>query len=309
MNWPRPDPHRFRRLPGHVARQAAHDRRERRHLPLASRRRALMHLTPERSIEIQRLLGADIAMAFDECTPFPATEDEARASMELSMRWAERSKAAFGPRPGHALFGIVQGGVYPALRLALGRARSARSASTAMRWAGSRSARDRRRCSRCWTRPCRRCRRTRRAISWASASPRTSWARSRAASTCSIACCRPARAAPPRPSPAAARSICAMRGTCDDPRPLDAGCACAAPAAIFSRAYLHHLVRADEILGSMLLTEHNLRYYQDLMAGLRAAIAAGTLADFAQRLRRGAGQGRYRAALRDAHGRAPTTDP
>src|SRR4029077_12693887 len=75
-----------------------------------------MTLTPERSIEIQRLLGADITMAFDECTPFPATEDEARRSMELSMRWAARSKDAFTARDGAGLFGIVQGGVYPTLR-------------------------------------------------------------------------------------------------------------------------------------------------------------------------------------------------
>ncbi len=74
------------------------------------------HLTPERSIEIQRLLGADIAMAFDECTKFPATPEEAGASMELSMRWAARSKAAFAAAPGRALFGIVQGGVYAELR-------------------------------------------------------------------------------------------------------------------------------------------------------------------------------------------------
>jgi len=73
-------------------------------------------LTPERSIEIQRLLGSDITMVFDECTPFPATEAVAAESMQLSMRWAQRSKAAFKERPGYGLFGIVQGGVYPDLR-------------------------------------------------------------------------------------------------------------------------------------------------------------------------------------------------
>src|SRR5579862_402413 len=75
-----------------------------------------MEISPERSVEIQRLLGADIAMAFDECTPFPATEDEARKSMALSMRWAGRSKASFQDREGAGLFGIVQGSVFPALR-------------------------------------------------------------------------------------------------------------------------------------------------------------------------------------------------
>src|SRR3954463_13679498 len=73
-------------------------------------------LTPERSVEIQRLLGADITMAFDECTPFPAEREAVEASMELSMRWAERSRSAFVPRPGHGIFGIVQGGVHADLR-------------------------------------------------------------------------------------------------------------------------------------------------------------------------------------------------
>src|SRR6266851_910261 len=73
-------------------------------------------LTPERSIEIQHLLGADITMALDECTPFPAERDQVEASMELTLRWAERSRAAFVARPGHGIFGIVQGGVHPDLR-------------------------------------------------------------------------------------------------------------------------------------------------------------------------------------------------
>ena len=77
-----------------------------------------MELTPERAIEVQCLLGADIQMVLDECTPFPATRDEAKSSLDLSLRWAERSKAAFAKRaaPGQALFGIVQGSVYPDLR-------------------------------------------------------------------------------------------------------------------------------------------------------------------------------------------------
>ena len=74
------------------------------------------HLSPERSIEIQHLLDADITMAFDECTPYPATEEVAAASMRLSMRWADRCRAAFVQRPGYALFGIVQGGMYGDLR-------------------------------------------------------------------------------------------------------------------------------------------------------------------------------------------------
>src|SRR5581483_10751029 len=73
-------------------------------------------LTPERSVEIQRLLGADITMAFDECTPFPAEQPQVEASMALTLRWAERSRAAFERRPGHGIFGIVQGGVHDDLR-------------------------------------------------------------------------------------------------------------------------------------------------------------------------------------------------
>ncbi|MDP6876214.1 MAG: tRNA-guanine transglycosylase, partial [Alphaproteobacteria bacterium] len=75
-----------------------------------------MFLGPERSIEVQHLLDADITMAFDECTPYPATEEAAAESMRLSMRWAERCRAAFVERPGYALFGIVQGGMYGDLR-------------------------------------------------------------------------------------------------------------------------------------------------------------------------------------------------
>ncbi len=79
---------------------------------------ATIHLTPERAIEVQCLLGADIQMVLDECTPFPATREEAKRSLDLSMRWAERSKAAFArlSAPGQALFGIVQGSTYPDLR-------------------------------------------------------------------------------------------------------------------------------------------------------------------------------------------------
>src|SRR5580693_3562148 len=78
---------------------------------------SLHELTPERSVAIQHLLGADITMSFDECTPYPASREAVESSMELSMRWAERSRRAFVDRPGHGIFGIVQGGVHPDLRL------------------------------------------------------------------------------------------------------------------------------------------------------------------------------------------------
>ena len=238
-----------------------------------------MALSPERSIEIQRLLGADIAMALDECTPFPATADEARQSMELSMRWAARSKAAFADRDGAGLFGIVQGSVYPALRhqsaaalteigfdgyavggLAVGEGQDAMFAvldATVPALPGNR--------------------------------PRYLMGVGKPADIVGAVmrgidmfdCVIPTRSG--RTAQAFTRRgqvnlRNARHG--DDPRPLDEGCACAA-CTRYSRAYLHHLVRAGEILGPMLLTEHNLRYYGDLMRDLRGAIERQALADFA----------------------------
>jgi queuine tRNA-ribosyltransferase len=243
-----------------------------------------LHLSPERSIEIQRLLGSDIAMAFDECTPFPATEAEAETSMELSMRWAARSRAAFRQDAGGALFGIVQGGVYPALRrrsserlqaigfdgyavggLAVGEGQETMFAVLDE------------------TVPC-----------LPQEAPRYLMGVGKPEDIVGAVlrgidlfdCVIPTRSA--RTAQAFTRHGTvnlrnARHG--DDPRPLDEACACAACRG-FSRAYLHHLVRAGEILGSMLLTEHNLRYYQDLMAGLRAAIAGGTLAEHVRDLGR-----------------------
>ncbi|HYM03833.1 MAG TPA: tRNA guanosine(34) transglycosylase Tgt [Stellaceae bacterium] len=240
---------------------------------------AKYELSPERSIEIQHLLGADITMAFDECTPFPATEEAARTSMELSMRWAARSKAAFRPRAGHALFGIVQGGVYPALR---------RQSAAALRDIGFDGyavgglavgegqetmfavldetvpalPEDRPRYLMGVGKPDDLVGAVRRGIDL-------------------FDCVLPTRSG--RTAQAFTR-----RGTVNlrnarhaaDPRPLDADCACAT-CTQYSRAYLHHLVRAGEILASMLLTAHNLRYYQDLMRNLREGIEAGTVDEFA----------------------------
>ena len=149
---------------------------------------APVFLSPEESMRIQRALGSDIAMSFDECTPYPATEAEARASMELSMRWALRGfREYYGSEPPGTLFGIVQGGVHANLRARLaGRARGDRICGARHRRPRGRRDRGgtRRRCSRSW---CRRCRRTSRATSWASAGRRTSSRRCGAASTCSIA--------------------------------------------------------------------------------------------------------------------------
>jgi queuine tRNA-ribosyltransferase len=235
-------------------------------------------LTPERSIEIQHLLGADITMALDECTPFPATEAEASRSMALSMRWAERSRAAFRRRPGYGIFGIVQGSVYPDLRqrsaeilgaigfdgYAIGGLAVGEGQEMMFRVLGDTVPalpEDRPRYLMGVGKPADIVGAVERGIDLfdcvlPTRSGRTAQAFTRAG-TLNL---RNARHA-------------------DDPRPLDPECGCPA-CADHSRAYLHHLCRCREILGSMLLTWHNLQYYGDLMAGLRQAIATARLADF-----------------------------
>jgi queuine tRNA-ribosyltransferase len=236
-------------------------------------------LTPERSVEVQHLLGADITMAFDECTPFPAERPQVEASMELTLRWAERSRAAFVARPGHGIFGIVQGGVHPDLReraarrlvaigfdgyavggLAIGEGQPTMFAMVAATVPFLPTERPRYLMG--VGKPADLVGAVRRGIDLfdcvlPTRSGRTgqAWTRAGALNL------RNARHA-------------------DDPAPLDTLCRCPACTG-FSRAYLHHLTKAGEILGSMLLTQHNLTYYADLMAELRAAIAAGRLDEFA----------------------------
>jgi queuine tRNA-ribosyltransferase len=233
-------------------------------------------LTPERSIEIQRLLGADITMAFDECTPFPAAPEDAERSMELSMRWAARSKAAYRPREGHALFGIVQGSIYPELRHRSAAAlRAIGFGGYAVGGLAVGEGQQRMFAVLDETVP-----------ALPEDSPRYLMGVGKPDDLVGAVlrgvdlfdCVLPTRSG--RTAQAFTR-----RGTVNlrnarhaaDPRPLDADCSCPACAG-YSRAYLHHLVRAGEILAAMLLTAHNLRYYQDLMRRLRTAIAAGTLA-------------------------------
>ena len=236
-------------------------------------------LTPERSIEIQRLLDADITMAFDECTPFPATHDEAAASMRLSMRWAERSRAAFAERRGYGLFGIVQGSVYPDLRaesaerlarigfdgyavggLAVGEGQEAMFAVLD------------------GTVPLLPVRRPRYLMGVGKPDDIVGAVRRGIDMFDCVIPTRSGRTAQAwtRRGPVNIRNA----RHADDPRPLDAACACPACRG-YSRAYLHHLTKAEEILGTMLLTWHNLTYYQDLMRDLRAAIEAGRLEDHA----------------------------
>jgi queuine tRNA-ribosyltransferase len=236
-------------------------------------------LTPERSVEIQRLLGADITMAFDECTAYPAEPAAVEASMELTLRWAERSRAAFVSREGHGIFGIVQGGVHPDLRrrcaerlikigfdayaiggLAIGEGQATTFAMVEATVPFLPE--DRPRYLMGVGKPADLVGAVRRGIDLfdcvlPTRSGRTgqAWTRAGALNL------RNARHA-------------------GDPAPLDPECRCPACTG-FSRAYLHHLTKTGEILGSMLLTQHNLTYYADLMADLRAAISAGRLGEFA----------------------------
>jgi queuine tRNA-ribosyltransferase len=235
-------------------------------------------LTPESSIAIQHQLGADITMSFDECTPFPATHEQADASMRLSMRWAERGRMAFAVRPGHGLFGIVQGSTYPDLRLesaarltaigfdgyavgglAVGEGQEAMFATLDITVPALPA--DRPRYLMGVGRPADIVGAVRRGIDL-------------------FDCVMPTRAG--RTAQAFTwRGELNLRNARhrDDPRPLSEGCGCPACTG-HSRAYLHHLIRSEEILGAMLLTWHNLHFYQDVMRGLRDAIRTGVLEDW-----------------------------
>ena len=240
---------------------------------------SLYELTPERSIEIQRLLGADITMALDECTPYPSPYEAVESSMELSMRWAERSRRAFVERPGHGIFGIVQGGVHPELRLrsaervigigfdgyAVGGLAIGEGQETTFAVLDATVPAlppDRPRYLMGVGKPADLVGAVARGIDM-------------------FDCVVPTRSG--RTAQAFTRQgVINLRNArhADDPAPLDPECRCPACTG-YSRAYLHHLSRTGEILGAMLLTAHNLQYYADLMAGMRRAIETGTLAAFA----------------------------
>ncbi len=228
-------------------------------------------LTPERSIEIQGLLGSDIQMALDECTPFPATHDQARTSMELSMRWALRSREAFGAQEGHALFGIVQGSTYEDLRsrsvgalikigfdgyavggLAVGEGQA--KMFDVLDIACPLLPNDKPRYLMGVGKPLDIVGAVRRGIDM-------------------FDCVVPTRSG--RHGQAFTKygpiNLTNARYA-EDLRPLDAASTCPASTE-YSRAYLHHLFKAKEYLGPMLLTWHNLHFYQEMMACMRAAIA------------------------------------
>ncbi len=230
-------------------------------------------LTPERSMEIQRLLGSDIVMCFDECPALPASDEEVARAMRLSMRWAERSRAAFGDRPGHALFGIMQGGVTRALReesaealkaigfdgyaiggLAVGEGQA--TMFGVLDYATGFLPTDRPRYLMGVGKPDDIVGAVKRGVDM-------------------MDCVLPSRSG--RTGQVFTRhgqlNIKNARHQ-DDPRPLDEECTCPA-CRNYSRAYLHHVFRSQEIISSMLLTWHNLHYYQQIMDGMRQAIAEG----------------------------------
>ncbi|MBM3541804.1 MAG: tRNA guanosine(34) transglycosylase Tgt [Alphaproteobacteria bacterium] len=235
-------------------------------------------LTPERAVALQRELDATITMVLDECTTWPVEEAEAAASMRRSMRWAERSKAAFAARPGYGLFGIVQGSVWRDLReesaaaltrigfegYAVGGLAVGEGTARMVAAAGYATAclpADRPRYFMGIGRP-------------------EDIVAAVALGADMFDCVVPTRSG--RTGQAFTR-----RGTVnmrnarhrDDPRPIDADCACPA-CRTYGRAYIHHLVRSEEILGLTLLSLHNVHYYQDLMRDIRVAIEADRYDDF-----------------------------
>jgi len=236
-------------------------------------------LTPERSVAIQHLLGADVTMALDECTLHPSSQEAVESATELTLRWAERSRRAFVERPGHGVFGIVQGGVDPDLRLratarlieigfdgyavgglAVGEGRA--TMFSVLDATVPALPEDRPRYLMGVGKPADLVGAVLRGIDM-------------------FDCVLPTRSG--RTAQAFTRQgTVNLRNArhAEDPMPLDPECSCPACSG-YSRAYLHHLCRSGEILASMLLTAHNLRYYADLMAALRAAIETGSLAEFA----------------------------
>ncbi|TCS61774.1 tRNA guanosine(34) transglycosylase Tgt [Varunaivibrio sulfuroxidans] len=246
-------------------------------------------LTPERSMEIQHQLGSDITMCFDECPPYPSEKADVARATQLSMRWAARSRAAFVNRPGYGLFGINQGGVHEDLReqsaqalkeigfdgyaiggLAVGEGRALMFSTLDFT-----------------------------TLMLPTDKPRYLMGVGKpedlvgavARGVDMFDCVLPTRSgrtaqAFTRRGPVNLKN--ARHG--DDPRPLDDHCSCPT-CRNYSRAYLNHVVKAGEIIAAMLLTWHNLQYYQDLMADIRRAIESGTFAAFEADFQSQYGQG------------------
>ncbi|MCK0170655.1 tRNA guanosine(34) transglycosylase Tgt [Aliiroseovarius sp. S1123] len=230
-------------------------------------------LTPERSMEIQKLLGSDIVMCFDECPALPADRKRIAESMRLSMRWAQRSRDAFGDRPGYALFGIMQGGLEADLReesakalrdiefdgyaiggLAVGEGQEAMF--DCLDYAPGYLPEDKPRYLMGVGKPDDIVGAVKRGVDM-------------------MDCVLPSRSG--RTGQVWTRmgvlNIKNARHQ-DDPRPIDENCTCPA-CAKYSRAYLHHVFRSNEMISGMLLTWHNLHYFQEIMQGMRDAISEG----------------------------------
>jgi queuine tRNA-ribosyltransferase len=243
---------------------------------------AMVELSPERAVEIQSLLGADIAMQLDECIKLPAPAAEIKRAMELSLRWAERSKRAFEQQgrahDGYALFGIVQGGDDPQLRresartlidigfqgYAIGGLAVGESAEVMRQMIHE-------------TAPALPADRPRYLMGVGTPEDILEAV---ARGIDMFDCVLPTRngrhgVAFTRHGPITLKNA----RHADDPRPLDEASSCAA-ARDYSRAYLHHLVKSGELLGGSLLSTINLAYYQELLAGMRTAIAAARFAEF-----------------------------
>jgi queuine tRNA-ribosyltransferase len=242
-------------------------------------------LTPEIAMDIQHKLDATITMALDECTPFPATHDQAATSMDLSMRWASRSRAAFVARDGYALFGIVQGGIYQDLRAQSAAAlRDVGFEGYAIGGLAVGEGQDSMFATLAFTVPLLPAGQPRYLMGVGTPDDLLG-AVQRGVDM--FDCVMPTRAG--RTGRAyTSRGVLNLRNACHaaDPGPIDPDCACPA-CTRHSRAYLHHLFRASEMLGPMLLTWHNLTYYQALMRGMRAAILQGRLAAHAGAVRAG----------------------
>ena len=239
---------------------------------------ALHHMSPERSIEIQGLLDSDIQMQLDECVALPASPKEIERAMEMSLRWAERCKVAFGDQPGKAMFGIVQGGDIPHLRVrsaqalaelnlkgyAIGGLAVGEPQEVMLDMIDT-------------TIPHMPFEKPRYLMGVGTPDDML---KSVARGVDMFDCVMPTRSG--RHGLAfTRRGRINLRNArhAEDMRPLDEESNCPA-ARDYSRAYLHHLIRANESLGGMLLTWNNLSYYQDLMAGIRKAIEEGRFADF-----------------------------
>jgi queuine tRNA-ribosyltransferase len=242
-------------------------------------------LTPERSIEIQDLLDSNITMVLDECTPFPATPEQAAESMRRSMRWAARCRQAFRDRDGYLLFGIVQGGIYPNLReesartlvdigfdgyaiggLAIGEGQQ--QMFSVLDYTPDFLPSDKPRYLMGVGKPGDVVGAVARGIDM-------------------FDCVMPTRSG--RTGLAHTRygdiNMRNARHATDD-RPIDPRCTCPACSS-YVRGYIHHLMKTKEILGAMLLTWHNLHYYQELMLGLRSAIEQCALGEFIAEFERG----------------------